>query len=137
MKKYLIMTVLLLVITGCVPKTHLVSPAIEGRIIDAQTKHPLSEVEIGPVLTDDKGHFMIKGEKELGIGTPMGGIWKVPSLMVRVRKRGYKTMYCSCDALSTEDGCTNVTVLLYPADNRGINNIGAYSYNGFKCHTGD
>jgi len=136
MKRYFTMIVLLLGITGCVPKTHPVSPTIVGRIVDARTKQPLSDVEIGSVLTDDKGYFMIKGEKELGIGTPMGGMWKVPSLIVRVSKTGYKTMYCSCDALSTEEGCINVTVLLYPVGISIANDIRPRSHNGFECHMG-
>ena len=100
-------------ITACVPKTHIISPAIEGKVIDAQTKYPISGVRVGSTLTDKDGKFYIEANKELGVGTTMGGVWRLPAMVVKVEKAGYKPDYYICDALNTQEGCFDVVIKLY------------------------
>lgn len=112
--KYLTMAILTIVFTGCIPKMHTVSPQIEGRVIDAKTGKPLSGVQVGSTQTNLNGEFFIEGKKELGIGTPMGGVWRLPTLNVPVSKQGYKSTYCECSGYSNSEGCKDMTIELTP-----------------------
>jgi len=103
---------LLLLLTGCIPKTHTISPTIEGVVLDAKSNQPLENVHVGSQLTNNKGQFFIEGKTKLGIGTPMGGIWKVPTMIIRVTKDGYQPTYYECSILSTQKGCFDVTIKL-------------------------
>ncbi len=113
MKNFFLMIVLF-ALNGCVPKMHTTLPAIEGKVVDAVTHTPLSGVEVGGEVTNKNGEFYLDGEKTLGVGTPMGGVWKVPVVYLKVSKEGYHSMSCQCESFSTQDGCLNVEIVLIP-----------------------
>ena len=135
MKRLLIIGILIMTLTGCVPKMHTVSPQIEGRVVDAVTGKPMKEVQVGSKRTDPNGRFAIEGKKEMGIGTPMGGVWKLPTVMVPVSKKGYRDIYCKCSGLSNNIyGCTNVTISLVPLDkNLSGSMIKSTQNDNFSC----
>jgi len=110
--KYFYLFFTLFFLIGCSIKTYTVSPAIEGKVIDLVSKKPLENVNVGGVLTDKNGKFYIKGERKATIGTTMGGIWRVPVVIMRVTKAGYKPTSLQCDVLSTQEGCFDVVVKL-------------------------
>ena len=134
MRKNLIL-ILLFVFSGCVPKIHTVIPKIEGKVIDIVTKKPIENVTIGSIKTNKDGKFSLDGKKELGIGTPMGGVWKLPTVMVPVSKKGYRNVYCQCSGLSNNIyGCTNVTIALTPLGENVLENIEKSTQNDdFSC----
>jgi hypothetical protein len=103
-----------LLVTGCVPKMHTTAPSVEGVVIDVGTGLPVASARFGKkIMTDAKGHFLIAAEKELGIGTPIGGIWEI-SRSFTVRKQGYLPMNCSCTISNTSAGCRNVVIGMIP-----------------------
>ncbi len=108
---FIIFTVIF--ITACAPKTHIISPAIEGKVIDALTKRPIKGAIVGTVLTDKDGRFYIKAKKELGVGTTMGGVWRLPVMIVKAEKDGYESDYYACDVLNTQEGCFDVVIKLH------------------------
>ncbi len=116
MKRLAVVGLSALTLTGCIPKMHTVSPQIEGKVVDAKTGKPLSGVHVGTKQTDQNGKFIIEGKKKMGIGTPMGGVWRLPTLNVPISKKGYKSTYYSCSSYSNVDGCTNLTISLTPLD---------------------
>ena len=114
----------MMLLTGCVPKIHTISPQIEGRVVDATTGKPLKGVQIGSKQTDVNGRFTIEGKREMGIGTPMGGVWKLPTVIVPVLKKGYRNAYCRCSGLSNNIyGCTNITIALIPLGENVLDTI--------------
>ena len=108
----LLIPFIFLLLTGCIPKTHTISPTIEGVVLDAKSNQPLANVQVGSQLTNSQGEFLIKGETELGIATPMGGIWRLPTVIIRVTKEGYESSSYECSILNTQKGCFNVRIKL-------------------------
>ena len=137
MKQLMMMSILIMSLTGCVPKMHTVSPQIEGKVVDAKTGKPLSGAQVALKHTNLNGRFVIEGKRELGIGTPMGGVWRLPTIMVPVWKKGYKGIYCQCSGLSNNIyGCTNVTIALMPLDKNVTNDMIKSTQNdNFSCRT--
>ena len=110
--KSIYISLFLLLLTGCIPKTHTLFPTIEGVVLDAKNNQPLANVQVGSQLTNSSGEFLIEGETELGIGTPMGGIWRLPTMIIRVIKEGYAPSSYECSILSTQKGCFDVVIEL-------------------------
>ena len=110
--KYFFIIFLVYFVSGCVPKIQTVEPEIEGKVVDAQTHQPLAGVSVGSVRTDEQGKFFIEGKKELGIGTTMGGVWRLPAIMLLIEKDGYQSTTYVCEILSTQDGCYDVEIEL-------------------------
>ena len=135
MKQLMIISTLTIALTGCMPKMHTVSPKIEGKVVDAKTGKPLSGVRVGLKQTHLNGWFTMEGKRELGIGTPMGGVWRLPSVMLPVSKKGYRDTYCQCNGLSnTLYGCTNVTIALIPlGENVSDTMIKSTQSDNFSC----
>jgi hypothetical protein len=102
----------LLLLTGCIPKTHTISPTIEGVVLDAKSGQLLANVQVGSQLTNSKGQFLIERKTELGIATLMGGIWRVPTMIISITKEGYEPSSYACSILSTQKGCFNVLIEL-------------------------
>ena len=134
--RFIVTGVSMLALAGCVPKMHTVTPQIEGRVVDGVTGKPLSGVQVGSKRTDLNGRFIIEGKEEMGIGTPMGGVWKLPTVLVPVSKKGYKETYCQCSGLSNNIyGCTNVTIALAPIGNSNLDNrVDSREHDSFSCH---
>ena len=130
MKKIVILIVLI-VFTGCIPKMHTVVPKIEGKVIDSITKQPIKDVKVDSVKTNKDGVFSLDGKKELGVGTVMGGVWRVTPRMVVVSQKNYHKMYCTCKILSTQDGCLDVVIELFPEEKSVV----SYSQNKSKSFT--
>jgi len=118
--KALFIPFLFLLLTGCIPKTHTISPTIEGVVLDAKSNQPLANVQVGNQLTNSQGEFLIEGETELGIGTPMGGIWNLPTVIIRVSKKGYQPSSYECGILSNQKGCFGVVIKLQKIDDKDI-----------------
>lgn len=137
MKRLVLVITTTILLSGCVPKTYTVSQQIKGKVLDATTKKPLSGVKIASVETDAKGRFFLKAKKEFGIGTPMGGVWKLPDMTVPIAKRGYKKIYCRCESTSNDSvGCTDVTIALEPVKKSETNiMIQSTRTENFSCHT--
>ena len=133
--RFIVAGVSMLVLAGCAPKMHTVAPQIEGRVVDGVTGKPLSGVQVGSKRTDMNGRFIIEGKEELGIGTPMGGVWKLPTVLVPVSKKGYKETYCQCSGLSNNIyGCTNVTIALVPVARTPLDNkVSSTKRDNFSC----
>lgn len=135
MKQIMMMGILIMSLTGCVPKMHTVSPQIEGSVVDAKTENPLMGVQVGSKRTDVNGRFTIEGKREMGIGTPMGGVWKLPTVVLPVSKKGYRNIYCRCSGLSNNVyGCTNVTIALIPVGENVLKNtVKSTQSDTFSC----
>ena len=99
-------------ITGCVPKMQTTSPFVSGIVVDTKSNKGLFNVLIASNRSDKDGSFLIKGEQEIGIGTPMGGIWQLPTLLFVVKKDGYYPLYCQCQSLNIQKGCEDVVIKL-------------------------
>ena len=113
---------LILSLSGCIPKTHTASPSIEGVVLDAKTNQPIANVQVGSQLTDSNGKFFIEGETELGIGTPMGGVWSLPTVIIRITKEGYQSSSYECSILSTQKGCFDVVIKLQKVKDKSSSN---------------
>ncbi len=113
MIKYFFLPILIIFISACAPKVHTLSPTIEGKVIDAASGKPLADAKVGNTTTNQKGRFFIKGKKELGIGTTMGGVWKIPLKIIKIVKKGYKPASFACDILNTQDGCFDIVIKLH------------------------
>ena len=138
MKKLVILGLSASLFLGCVPKMHTVLPQISGRVVDAVSGKPLGGVEVGSAQTNPKGRFVIEGKKELGIGTPMGGVWRLPTILVPVSKKGYRNIYCKCSGLSNNIYvCTDVTIALLPSNTKVISEVIKKSTQNdfFSCET--
>ncbi len=99
-----------LFLSGCVPKVHTTVPAIEGKIIDKDTKAPIEGIVLSKnIQTDIKGHFILPAKTELGIGTPMGGLWYISRSFI-IRKEGYHSLRCICEVLNNNADCTDVVI---------------------------
>ena len=136
MKQFMILWILTMLLLGCVPKKHIVSPQMEGRVFDAMTKNPLSGVKVGSKQTNVNGHFIIESQKELGIVTPMGGVWRLPTVMLPISKKGYKKIYCTCETLNIDTyGCSNVTIALVPLDKNNLSDtlLESTQNDNFSC----
>jgi len=132
-KQIVPVAVLLFSFTGCVPKMHTTSPAVEGKVLDSVTHEPLKAVQVGGAITDRDGRFFLEGEKELGIGTPMGGVWRLPAVMMKVSKKGYHPVYCTCESFSTQEGCTDVVIEMIPLSQKAENVQWRKEETGFSC----
>ena len=117
MKQLIMIGILIISLTGCVPKMHTVSPQIEGRVVDVKTGKPLTHVAVGKTYTNDNGKFIINAKKVMGVATPMGGMWRLPTIVVPVFKKGYIHTACRCSGMSNSIyGCSNVTIALTPKE---------------------
>jgi len=133
--RYIFVMVVMIVLSGCVPKMHTLSPAVEGKVIDADTGEALENVKIESEiilenkkrvqnsLTDRNGVFHIDGERSLGIGTLMGGIWMLPVKTVSFSKKGYNANYYGCEIYNTQDGCYGLTIKMYKFDSPNAHNM--------------
>ena len=102
----------LFLLTACVPKVHTTLPSVEGTITDLNSHKPLEGVRIDRSIQSDRnGHFVLAEKSELGIGTPMGGIWHI-SRNFKVEQEGYIPLACNCDVLNSNGGCTEVHIPL-------------------------
>jgi len=102
--------VIALFLSSCVPKTHTTAPAVEGHIIDKNTKEPMEGIILSKnIQTDKKGHFSLPAKTELGINTPMGGHWNISRSFV-VRKKGFTSLQCTCEVFNSSTGCENVVI---------------------------
>ena len=125
-----------LLLTGCVPKMQIISPYIEGEVVDAVTKKPLKNVllsgENGTLKSDAKGKFKIPEKRTLTLALPVGGIFRIEQPF-SLQKEGYEKLSCECDVLTTQEGCFNVHLELSPLGTsyQHKNN----SSNGIECAT--
>ena len=130
--KHLIVIIFLLLFSGCIPKVHTTIPTVEGKIIDAKTNLPIENADIESsdlkIKSDQNGQFTLTGKKELGIGTLMGGLWRIQHIF-RISKKGYHSLSCQCDILNTKEGCFNIKVPLKKVNQKWI----SYQNNGLFC----
>jgi hypothetical protein len=129
------LTTTLFLFSGCIPKMQTIIPTVEGQIIDAKTNQPVTYVNIEnpkhKVKSDQKGHFILRGEKELGIATVMGGLWRIKHSFF-ISKKGYYPLSCECDVLNTRSGCYDLTI---PLTKVGNNTVKSYHEDGLTCFT--
>jgi len=103
-------------LSGCIPKVKTSVPTVEGKVIHSITKQPIADVTIsGAIKTDKNGYFLIPKKSELGIGTPMGGLWRIQRSFI-VKKEGYTPLSCTCDVLNSSGYCNNVIIPLTSKD---------------------
>ena len=124
--------------SGCAPKYKVKSPSISARVLDAKTGKPICDVIVsGSVNTDKNGYFLIPKESELGIGTVMGGVYRI-SREINLVKNGYIPVTCVCDVLVTKAMCEDEIIYMKKVrkDKKfHILHIDSHRY-GFHCFLG-
>jgi hypothetical protein len=103
-----------LFLIACYPRMVAQTPGVNGHIIDAITQQPIAGATIGNLKTDREGGFSFPPVYEMGIATPMGGIYPV-QFSFYILAEGYDTLNCYCEALVNYPFCDNVTLLLQPS----------------------
>ena len=135
MKKLLLgsLCMIALFLSSCVPKTHTTVPSIEGYIIDKNTKEPIEDIVLSKnTYTNKEGHFLFPSETELGINTPMGGLWHI-SRSFTVRKEGYTSLSCTCDVLNNSTGCIDVVIPLTKKEVPSLAQMNSIESNMLRC----
>ena len=98
---------LFLFFTGCVPKPIAVEPAVQGIVIDKQTKLPIKGVIVDDsIKTDIDGHFILESKSELSVATTMGGNYMIKRSFT-LKKEGYGILTCRCEVLTNEAICND------------------------------
>ena len=113
MFKIVLFMFLSLLLIGCVPKQHIVTPAVNGIVLDSKTNLPIQDVIIDiNKKTDDNGEFELI--KEYSVGIVMIGISGSSRIERRfkIEKKGYQTINCDCDKLTYDAECKNEIIFL-------------------------
>jgi hypothetical protein len=120
-------------ITGCIPKIQTLTPLVSGVVVDAQSGKGLSGVVVAPNRSEHNGAFLIEGEQKLGIGTPTGGMWRLPTLLFEAKKEGYHPLYCQCESTNIQKGCEDVIIRLVPLKSSVLSDYKFGEGRGFSC----
>jgi hypothetical protein len=112
----------ILVLSGCVPKTVTISPAIDGIVVDKATNEKLKDVTVGSTKTDKNGFYTIDSKTKLGVKTTMGGVFYISTNEIKVHKDGYIDQSIICETLNSNPIC-HIDIALEPNDYQSLHNI--------------
>ncbi len=103
-------------ITGCLPRHHVVAPGATGKILDAETEQPIAKAKIEDIDVDVDGHFILPANKEWGLTFPfVGGNYAV-SRFFTVTAPGYQARTCNCTTITPDPSCDDVIIPLEKTD---------------------